>query len=122
MAGATFTEVVDWLIDHAGEPVYVEVGMIDPAGQQLDNAIVVTMHPTLGEVENATDIDRERNAVVVRLVGGERDRIYIDPARVTRVEGGGGVLKVWIHDASYIAFSGRVGPRGGVGYRRPSAG
>lgn len=106
VADVTFNDLFDWLADREGERVYVEVGTTDPESKQPADAYLLALHTQLGRIETATDMDRGRDVVLVRLFGGERDRLYFDPQRITRVEIHGGAAKVWFHDAFYVALSG----------------
>lgn len=105
MGDATFNDLFDWLADREGERVYVEVGTTDPESEHSADAYLLALHAQLGRIEDATDMDRGRDVVLVRLLGGERDRLYFDPKRITRVQLHGGAAKVWFHDAFYVGLS-----------------
>ena len=107
MTEGTFRELFDWLADRAGTRAYLEVGTKDPDSDVPADAFPVAMHVVLGELEDAEDTHLQRKVVMVRLSGGSgRDRLYFDPARITRVQIDDFVVKVWFHDAFYVALSG----------------
>jgi hypothetical protein len=103
----TFTDVIDWLADRQGRSVYVEVGMPDPTMDSND-AIVLAVHVELDSVRDGVDVSHERGIVYLPLAGidSDRNRIYIDRARVTEIQVNPGALRVFFHDSFYVAFSG----------------
>jgi hypothetical protein len=107
MAEMTFDEAVEWLSSRDGKSVAVEIGTKDPTTDIDAMTIPLVMHVTLGEIESASEVDKDRLMVLIRLPEmGERSRFYLDPAAVTRVEGTPGTFRLWFHDAFYVGFSG----------------
>lgn len=107
MAEATFTDLIDWLSDHNGKSVSVEVGTDDPDADpsRPTDTIPLRFRSTLGAVENAENEDYGRKAVLIRLHGGtDSGRVYFDPAWITRIQIHSAV-KVWFHGAFYIALA-----------------
>ena len=119
----TFSSLVDFLADHEGKKVYVEIGTRDrEAREQPTDAFLLTLYGhRLGAIQDATDPDvgGERRAIMVRLhsidappVEDEKDlagtRLFFNPRQVTEIQGepqrG---LKVWLDDkAVYIGLNG----------------
>ena len=94
-AESTFDELLQWLQDHDGRSVYLEVGADATNTAQPANAFPVAMHVTLNGIESATNLDRpERMAVTVRLEGGDQSRLYLEPDRISKILVHGGV-KIW---------------------------
>jgi hypothetical protein len=63
------------------------------------------MHVTLNGIQSATNVDRPNcMAVVVRLDGDDRNRLYLEPARITKILIHGGV-KIWFLDRFYVGLS-----------------
>lgn len=112
MENPTFSDVVDWLAEREGRSVYIEVGMRDPT---LDNAdfFPLAMHATLEAPKIGEDTGHDgRGLIYVKLRDGERNRLYIDQARVTKIIVRPGALKLTFHDAMYLAITGSSrGPR-----------
>lgn len=106
MADAAYEDLFDWLQEHEGEQVAMEVGTRDPDSDDPGDAIVLVQHVTLGAVQPASDEGVDRLVTMVRLASGERDRLYFDKARVTRVQKHLGVVKVTFHDRFYISLVG----------------
>lgn len=105
----TFADVVDFLADHKGKKVYIEIGTRDLEAERSGDAFVLKLHNlTFGEVEDAYDEIRERKAPMVMLGNGEDgSRMFINPRQVTKIEGDPHRgLKVWLDDAFYIALAG----------------
>jgi hypothetical protein len=48
--------VFDWLVDHEGKQVTVEVGCRDPRTEQLTNLAVVRVATTLGRVRRVEEL------------------------------------------------------------------
>ncbi len=101
----TFDDVMDWLTEREGQEVYVEVGVEDPT---LDNNdyFPVAMHVTLGKVGLGEDAGHQRGLAWLPFSGGDRNRIYFDPARVTDITINHAGLKLTFHDSIYVAMSG----------------
>lgn len=106
MAEMSFDDAIEWLSGKEGESVYVEVGTKDPTVEIDAVTAPVAMHVTLGGVESASETDKDRLMVLIRLPELQRSRFYLDPAAVTRVEGAPGTFRLWFHDAFYVGFSG----------------
>ena len=81
------------------------------------------MHVTVEDIRSGDDMHRDRMVLSVKLGGGERNRLFFDPERVTRVEIHGGAARAWIHGAFYVALSGGRGSEGSwPGSTYPEAG
>jgi hypothetical protein len=103
---ATFEEVFDWLVDHEGKRVTVEVGCRDPRSEQLADLAVVQVVTTLGRVRRVEELETGHG--VLRVPFGDKDSehggIEIDHARITsatiRTSATGMTthLKVWQFD------------------------
>jgi hypothetical protein len=117
----TFSDVVDFLADHEGSEVYVEIGMPDrDSAEQPADAFLLKAHDyRLGKVEDAGDYNPggKRKAVMVRLYTRDADpsneedrvgsRLFINPRQVTRIEGDARqAVRVWLDDGVYLAISG----------------
>lgn len=69
--------------------------------------VPLVMHVTLGSVESASETDKDRLMVLIRLPEvGERSRLYLDPAAVTKIGGAPGTFRPWLHNAFYVGLSG----------------
>lgn len=121
MADLTFTDVVDFLADHQGRKVYVEIGTRDrESAEQSADAFVLQLYGhRLGEIKDAADPDPggERKAPMILLEPVDADppsagddpggtRLFINPAQVTKVQGDPPrSLKVWLdEEAVYIGI------------------
>jgi hypothetical protein len=105
MAESTSDELLEWLQEHNGRSVYLEVGTDAPDTMQPASAFPVAMHVTLNGMQSATNLDRpDHMAVMVRLDGDDRNRLYLEPDRITKILIHGGV-KVWFLERFYIALS-----------------
>jgi hypothetical protein len=102
----TFTDVVDRMADLEGQQTYIEIGTKDREAEQPGDAFVLKLHGmTFSKVKDATDESGERRAPMVTL--GDDSRLFINPRQVTKIEGNrGGLVKVWLDEAFYIAFGG----------------
>lgn len=118
----TFSDLVDFLADHDGKPVYVEIGTRDREARESDtDEFIAKIHGhRLGVIQDATDPDvgGERKAVMVRLrlldaaplpPEGEKKeaetRLFFNPRRITKIQGDPQHgLKVWRDDAVYIGI------------------
>jgi hypothetical protein len=106
MAEVTFSETLDWLDEHKGQRVVVEVGCKDPRTDNADFA-VLQVHTTLGAMRIVDD--REHGTGVTRIpfedvdaseIGGiELDQACFHGAKIHL-----GLLKVWQHDV-YVVLS-----------------
>lgn len=86
MAESTFDERLEWLQEHNGRSVYLEVGTDAPDTTERADAFPVAMHVTLNGIQPATNLDRaNRMAVMVRLHDEDRNRLYLEPDRITRI-------------------------------------
>lgn len=106
MPDMSFDEAVEWLSAKAGESVAVEIGSKDPTTDIDAMNIPLVMHVTLGGIESASETDKDRLMVLIRLPELQRSRFYLNPATVTKVEGVPGTFRLWFHDAFYVGFSG----------------
>lgn len=107
MAEMSFDDAVEWLSKKEGQSVYVEIGTKDPTVEIDAVTAPLAMHVTLGGIESASETDKDRLMVLIRLPEINRSRFYLDPATVTKVEGGpGSPFRLWFHDAFYVGFSG----------------
>jgi hypothetical protein len=105
MAQSTFDELLQWLQEHDGRSVYLEVGTDAPDTAQPADAFPVAMHVTLNGIQSATNLDRpDRMAVMVRLDGGDQNRLYLEPDRITKILIHGGV-KIWFLERFYVGLS-----------------
>jgi hypothetical protein len=119
-----FSDLVDFLADHDGRKVYVEIGVRDQEARESDtDEFVAMLHGhRLGVIQDATDPDAggERKAVMVRLhridapqVSPEEEkqeagtRLFFNPRRITKIQGDPRrVLKVWRDDGVYVSIGG----------------
>jgi hypothetical protein len=119
----TFTDLVDFLSDCAGEQIYVEIGTRDQESReaQTDEFIAKIHGYRLGVIQNATDPDvgGKRKAVMVRLhpldapsmtPGEEKKdagtRLFFNPRRIAKIQGDPSrALKVLRDDGVYIGIS-----------------
>ena len=106
MADMNFDDAVEWLSSREGKSVAVEIGTKDPTTDIDAMTIPLVMHVTLGGIESASEVDKDRLMVLIQLPDMQRSRIYLDPATVTKVEGVPGTFRLWFHDAFYVGFSG----------------
>lgn len=105
MAEATFDQLLEWLQDHDGQSVYLEVGTEAADTEHPADAFPVAMHVTIEGIQPATNVDLpERMAVMVRLGGGDRNRLYLEQERITRILIHGGV-KIWYLGRFYVGLS-----------------
>jgi hypothetical protein len=103
----SFDNAVEWLSSKEGKCVAVEIGTKDPTVDIDAMMIPLVMHVTLGGIESASEVDKDRLMVLIQLPDMQRSRFYLDPATVTKVEGGPGLVRLWFHDdAFYVGFSG----------------
>jgi hypothetical protein len=119
----TVSNLIDFLSDHEGDDVYVEIGTRDrESTEQPADAFLLKLHGyKLGKVEDATDHNPggERKAAMVWLErrdsesasdDDEREgtRLFIDPRRVTEIQGDPNwAMKVWLDNAVYVSLSSR---------------
>lgn len=107
MAEMSFDDAVEWLSSREGKSVAVEIGTKDPTVEIDAMTIPLVMHVTLGGIESASEVDKDRLMVLIHLPEMQRSRFYLDPAAVTKVEGVPGTFRLWFHDdAFYVGFSG----------------
>lgn len=107
MAEMSFDDAVEWLSSQEGKSVAVEIGTGDLTTDIDAMTIPLVMHVTLGGIESASETDKDRLMVLIRLPAmGDRDRFYLDPVAVTKIEGVPGTFRLWFHDAFYVGFSG----------------
>ena len=105
MTESTFDELLQWLEEHDGRSVYLEVGTDARHTAQPANAFPVAMHVTLNGIQSATNLDRpDRMAIMVRLDGGDQNRLYLEPDRITKILIHGGV-KIWFLERFYVGLS-----------------
>jgi hypothetical protein len=105
MANGTFDELLQWLQNHDGQSVNMEIGADDPHAGQPVNAVSVAMHVAIEGIQSATNLDLPgRMAVVVQLGGGERNRLYLEQERILKILIHDGV-KIWFVSGFYIGLS-----------------
>jgi hypothetical protein len=75
MAEVTFREALDWLGEHKGRRVVVEVGCKDPRAEDADFA-VLQVHATLGAVYIVDDRRARDRREQNPFRGRRRDRIW----------------------------------------------
>lgn len=102
----TFDEAVEWLSSKEGESVAIEIGTEDPTADIEAMTIPLVMHVTLGGVESASETDKNRLMVLIRIRDKTRSRFYLDPVTVTKIDGSPGTFRLWFHDRFYLGFSG----------------
>jgi hypothetical protein len=105
MPEPTFSDVVDWLSEREGSSVYIEVGITDPT---LDDAdfYPLAIHGTLEAPRIGEDTGHEgRGIAYVKLKEGDRNRLYIDQARLTEIVLRPGTLRLTFHDSIYLGIS-----------------
>lgn len=116
----TFSDVFEFLVDHGGRKVYVEIGTPDRHSieQPADAFILQLFGHRLGKIQDATDHNPggERKAPMISLEpidaspsSEDEDRVgtrlFINPQQVTKVQGGPQHgLKVWLNEAVYIGI------------------
>ena len=96
---------MDWLAEREGWEVYVEVGVADPTKDNYDY-FPVAMHVTLGKVGLGEDEGHQCGLAWLPFSGGERNRFFLDPARVTNIIINHAGLKITFHDSIYVGMSG----------------
>lgn len=119
----TFTNLLDFLSDHEGRKVYVEIGTRDQESREAyTDEFVAKIHGhRLGVVQDATDPDvgGERKAVMVRLLPLDAPtltpddekkeagtRLFFNPRRITEIQGDpSSALKIWRDDGVYIGIN-----------------
>lgn len=103
MADVTFDDAFDWLADHQGQRVWVEVGCKDPRTEDADFA-VLRVDTTLGAIYMVGD--RERGTGVLRVPIGDTEHggFEVDPGSFQSAKIHLGLLKVWQHGI-YIVVS-----------------
>jgi hypothetical protein len=101
----TLDDVLDWLNSREGESAYVEIGIKDPTLDDHD-FYPLTMHVTLGKFDLGSDEGHDRGLVYLPFGGGDRNRIYLDPARATKIVVRDDAIKITFHDSIYVAMSG----------------
>lgn len=106
MADMSTDDAVEWLSSQEGKSVAVEIGTKDPTTDLDAMTILLVMHVTLGGIESASEVDKDRLMVLIQLPDMQRSRFYLDPTTVTKVEGVPGTFRLWFHDAFYVGFSG----------------
>src|SRR5215207_6885398 len=104
MAEMSFDDAIEWLSSQEGKSVAVEIGTQDPTTDIDAMTIPLVMHVTLGSIESASEIDKDRLMVLVQLPDMQRSRFYLDPATVTKVEGVPGTFRLWFHNTFYVGF------------------
>jgi hypothetical protein len=102
MAEVTFSETLDWLDEHQGQRVVVEVGCKDPRTDNADFA-VLQVHTMLGAMRIVDDPARSRQSRLRRHPRkgswSRRDQACFHGAKIHL-----GLLKVWQHDV-YVVLS-----------------
>jgi hypothetical protein len=119
----TFSDLVDFLADHEGQKVYVEIGTRDQESREAhtDEFIAKIHGHRLGAIQDATDPDvgGERKAVMVGLLPleappltpedemkGAGTRLFFNPRRIAKIQGDPGrALKIWRDDGVYIGIN-----------------
>jgi hypothetical protein len=116
----TFSNLVDYLSDHEGKNVYVEIGTHDHEGPENADLFILKLHGyRLGKVQDVKDYSsQERRGVMVWLeprdsepLGEDEERedstrFFITPQRVTKIQGDPARgVKVWLDDAVYLSIS-----------------
>jgi hypothetical protein len=107
---AEFVELFDWLADREGSRVYVEAGTSDPDSDPSErvDTTPLRIRSTLGPIENATNEDYGRKAIMVRLSPDDSgNQIYIDRPWLTRLTIHGNTVKIFFHDAFYVGLVAR---------------
>lgn len=103
---ATFDQLLEWLQSRSGKRVYLEVGTTATDTEMEAEAFPVALWVTIEGIESATNIDLpDRMGVMVRL-GEERNRLHLEPERITRIERHIDAWKVWYLDRFYVGLSG----------------
>lgn len=120
----TFSDLVDFLADHDGKKVNVEIGTRDREARERDtDEFIAKIHDhRLGVIQDAADPDvgGERKAVMVRLrladahpLSPEEEkkevetRLFFNPRRITKIQGDPSrALKVWRDDGLYVSILG----------------
>ena len=101
---ATFDDVHEWLTNHVGQRVTVEVGCIDPRADTLADYAVLQLQMTLGESFMVNDQERQVGVLRVPFLEGEEDRggVEVQPACLKAARIHNDLLKVWQHDVYFI--------------------
>lgn len=105
MGEATFDELLQWIQDREGRSVYLEVGTDAPDNEYATSALPLAMHVTVEGIQPATNLEvPDRMAVMVKLGHGNRNRLYLEPERITKILIHGGV-KIWYLGKFYVGLS-----------------
>lgn len=105
MSTAAFDELLQWLQDHDGHEVYMEIGT--PSGpKHPTDAIALATHVTLRGFRSATNVEYPDPMAVMVSLTNERDRLYLEPDRIERIaiHPTAGV-KIWFDGGFYVAMS-----------------
>lgn len=107
MSDSDFDAALDWIEERLGRQIYLEAGVDDPT-KDHNFFHPVSLHITPTEVRLGEDLDHElRGIAVVTLEGPSgRDRLYLDPARVTSINLNHAGLQITFHDSIGLNFSG----------------
>jgi len=76
MADMSFDDAVEWLSSQEGKSVAVEIGTKDPTTDIDAMTIPLVMHVTLGGIESASEVDKDRLMVLIQLPDMQRSRFY----------------------------------------------
>lgn len=111
----TLADMIDFLSDHEGREVYVEIGTRDrESTEQPADSFLLKLHGhRLGSIQDAIDHNPggERRAPMVALESldaegdGAGSRMFLNPHQVTAIQGDPGRgLKVWLDNAVYVGI------------------
>jgi hypothetical protein len=110
MAEVTFSETLDWLGEHKGQRVVVEVGCRDPRTENGDFG-VLQVHTTLGTIYIVDDPEHGTGVTRIPFEDGDATEIggiEIDAACFQQAKVHLGMLKVWQHDVYVVVRPIRV--------------
>jgi hypothetical protein len=104
MPEPTFADLFDWLADRVGTRVLVEAGINEGATSHPQLIFPLSIHATLGEVEHEEGVG---SGLTVHLRDvDDRDRLWIDPQRVSQVEFvTPAVVRVWLAGSCFIQLA-----------------
>src|SRR4051812_12018040 len=102
-----FDELLQWLQDRDGESVYLELGTQAPDTEHGADAPGLALHVMLEGIHPATNEDLpDQMAVMVKLGSGERNRLYLEPSRITEIRIASDTAKVVVLGSFYVGFAG----------------
>jgi hypothetical protein len=107
MSNPDFDAALDWIQSRLGKQIYFEAGIDDPT-RDHNFFHPVSLHVTPTELLLGEDVDHEARGIAVVTLDGPsgRDRLYLDPVRVTNIVLNHAGLRITFHDSITLGFSG----------------